>query len=91
MATGGRLNVRATSTRLALFLVQGLLVTALIFELRRARRVAELQAREAQVARRETESAGRMKDEFLATISHGCGSTASIPSSAGCTCCGRAS
>ena len=63
-------NVRATGTHLALFVVQGLLLTALVSELRRARRVAELQACEAQVARRETESAGRMKDEFLATISH---------------------
>ena len=63
-------NVRATGTHLALFVVQGLLLTALVSELRRARRVAELQAHEAQVARSETESAGRMKDEFLATISH---------------------
>jgi signal transduction histidine kinase len=63
-------NVRATGTHLALFVVQGLLLTALVSELRRARRVAELQAREAQLARTETESAGRMKDEFLATISH---------------------
>ena len=63
-------TLRATQTHLALFVVQGLLVTALVSELRRARRVAELQAAEAQSARRETESAGRMKDEFLATISH---------------------
>src|SRR5215217_495702 len=63
-------NPRATGTHLALFVVQGLLVTALVSELRRARRVAEQQAVEAQEARRETESAGRMKDEFLATISH---------------------
>ena len=63
-------NVRATGTHLALFVVQGLLLTALVAELRRARRVSELQAREAHVARTETESAGRMKDEFLATISH---------------------
>ena len=63
-------NPRATGTHLALFVVQGLLLTALVSELRRARRVAEQQAVEAQDARRETESAGRMKDEFLATISH---------------------
>jgi signal transduction histidine kinase len=63
-------DVRATGTHLALFLVQGLLLTALVSELRRARRVAELQAHEAQIARSESESAGRMKDEFLATISH---------------------
>jgi signal transduction histidine kinase len=63
-------NVRATGTHLAMFVVQGLLLTALVSELRRARRVAEQQAHVAQVARRETEAAGRMKDEFLATISH---------------------
>ena len=63
-------SLRATETHLALFVVQGLLVTALVSELRRARRVAEMQAMQAQAARRETESAGRMKDEFLATISH---------------------
>jgi signal transduction histidine kinase len=63
-------DVRATGTHLAVFVVQGLLLTALVSELRRARRVAELQMQEAEVARRETESAGRMKDEFLATISH---------------------
>src|SRR5688572_7440320 len=61
---------RATQTHLALFVIQGLLLTALVSELRRARRVAEQQARDAQEARRETESAGRMKDEFLATLSH---------------------
>jgi signal transduction histidine kinase len=63
-------NIRATGTHLALFLVQGLLLTALVSELRRARRVAVQQADEAKDARRESESAGRMKDEFLATISH---------------------
>ena len=64
------LDERATQTHLALFVVQGVLLTALISELRRARRVAEQQAAEAQEARRESEAAGRMKDEFLATISH---------------------
>src|SRR5688572_1024147 len=49
-------NFSATQTHLALFVVQGLLLTALVSELRRARRVAELQAREAQAARRETET-----------------------------------
>jgi len=61
---------RAAQTHLALFVVHGLLLTALVSELRRARRVAERQAGEALAARRESEEAGRMKDEFLATISH---------------------
>ena len=61
---------RATQTHLALFVVQGLLLTALVSELRRARRVAEQQASDAHEARRESEAAARMKDEFLATISH---------------------
>ncbi|PYR57596.1 MAG: hypothetical protein DMF85_13195 [Acidobacteria bacterium] len=55
---------------LALFIVAGLLQTALVAELRRARRVAERQAREAHAAHLEGEAANRMKDEFLATISH---------------------
>ena len=63
-------NVRATQAHLALFVVQGLLLTALVSELRRARRDAEHEAAVAQDARRESESAVRMKDEFLATISH---------------------
>jgi signal transduction histidine kinase/CheY-like chemotaxis protein len=67
---GPAIDTRATQTHLALFIVQGLLLTALVSELRRARRVAEQQAREAQAARRETEGAARMKDEFLATVSH---------------------
>jgi signal transduction histidine kinase/CheY-like chemotaxis protein len=57
-------------TRLALFVVQGLVLTAIISELRRARRIAEQRAGQAQAATREAESASRMKDEFLATISH---------------------
>lgn len=63
-------NVRATQAHLALFVVQGLLLTALVSELRRARRDAEHEASVAQEARRDSEAAGRMKDEFLATISH---------------------
>ncbi len=55
---------------LALFVVQGLLLTAVVSELRAARRGSELQAKVAQAARREGEAANRMKDEFLATVSH---------------------
>ena len=60
----------AAALHLALFLVQGLVLTGVVDELRRARRSAEAQAREANAARREGEAANRMKDEFLATISH---------------------
>ena len=60
----------AVPTHLALFVVQGLLLTAVISELRAARRSAERQAKVAQAARREGEAANRMKDEFLATVSH---------------------
>jgi signal transduction histidine kinase len=63
-------SMAATSTHLALFVVQGLLLTALVSELRRARRVSELQANVAETARREGEAANRLKDEFLATVSH---------------------
>ena len=64
------LTDRAEYAHLALFVVQGLLLTAVVTELRRARRVAEQKAHDAQQARRESEAANRMKDEFLATISH---------------------
>jgi signal transduction histidine kinase/CheY-like chemotaxis protein len=60
----------AVDTHLAVFLVEGLLLTALVAELRRARRVAERSAAEAEEARRDAEAASRMKDEFLGTISH---------------------
>lgn len=60
----------AVPMHLALFLIHGLLLTAVVAELRRARRNAEERAREANAARREGEAANRMKDEFLATISH---------------------
>ena len=60
----------AVHTHLALFVVEGLLLTALVAELRRARRVAEHAAREAEGARHDVEAASRMKDEFLGTISH---------------------
>jgi signal transduction histidine kinase/CheY-like chemotaxis protein len=58
------------SIHLALFVVQGLLLTAVVSELRAARRASEEQARVAQAARREGDAANRMKDEFLGTVSH---------------------
>jgi signal transduction histidine kinase/CheY-like chemotaxis protein len=60
----------AVPTHLALFLVQGLVLTAVVSELRAARRSSEQQTLAAQAARREGEAANRMKDEFLATVSH---------------------
>ena len=60
----------AVHTHLALFVVEGLLLTALIAELRRARAVAERAAGNADRARLEAEAASRTKDEFLGTISH---------------------
>ena len=61
---------RAVEMHLALFVVHGLLLTALVAELRRARELAEREAGVAQAARMESEAASRMKDEFLGTISH---------------------
>ena len=61
---------RAVEMHLALFLVHGLLLTALVAELRRAREQAEHEAGVAEAARAESEAASRMKDEFLGTISH---------------------
>ena len=61
---------RAVETHLALFVGQGVLLTALVAELRRARRSAEREAGLAHAARQETEAASRLKDEFLGTISH---------------------
>src|SRR6185503_15051956 len=58
------------ATHLALFVLQGLLLTAVVSELRAARRSAERQTQVAQAARRDGEAANRMKDEFLATVSH---------------------
>jgi signal transduction histidine kinase/CheY-like chemotaxis protein len=66
----GAESTPAAHMHLALFVVDGLLLTALASELRRARRVAEQRAREADRSRQESDSASRMKDEFLATISH---------------------
>jgi signal transduction histidine kinase/CheY-like chemotaxis protein len=58
------------SLHLALFVVQGLLLTGLVSELRSARRAAERVAQVEQDARRAGETTNRMKDEFLATVSH---------------------
>jgi signal transduction histidine kinase/ActR/RegA family two-component response regulator len=66
----GDVGTSAASMHLALFVVQGLLLTALVSELRRARRAAEQQVSVAEGARREGEVANRLKDEFLATVSH---------------------
>lgn len=63
-------DARATHTHLALFIIQSLLLTLLVTQLRHARVVAEQQLSHAQAARRESEGAGRTKDEFLAIISH---------------------
>lgn len=63
-------ELKAVSIRLALFVVQGVLLTALVAELRRARRVAEQEAEAAEAARREGDAANRMKDAFLSTVSH---------------------
>ena len=63
-------NDAATHARLVLFILQGLVLTGIVSELRRARRTAEKQAYLAEESRREGEAASRMKDEFLGTISH---------------------
>jgi signal transduction histidine kinase len=60
----------AAPMHLALFLVHGLLVTAVVAELRRARRESEVRAQEAQTAKEDGENAHRMKDEFLSIVSH---------------------
>ena len=67
---GERLGSAAVQMHLAVFVVQGLLLTALVAELRRSWRAAERQANLANAALEEAEAAGRTKDEFLATISH---------------------
>jgi signal transduction histidine kinase/CheY-like chemotaxis protein len=70
-ASGAGLGANvAVDTHLALFVVEGLLLTALVTELRRARRVAEDAASDAESSRRDAEAASRTKDEFLGTISH---------------------
>lgn len=61
---------RDTAVHLAMFVIQGVMLTALVSELRAARRAAEHQALVAQAARREGDAANRMKDQFLATVSH---------------------
>jgi signal transduction histidine kinase len=65
---GGRAG--SVEAHLALFIVAGLALTALVAELRRARRDAEREAGTALEARSQIEAASRMKDEFLGTISH---------------------
>ena len=60
----------AVEMHLALFIVDGLLLTTLVAELRRAREQAVHETGVAQAARMESEAANRMKDEFLGTISH---------------------
>ena len=55
---------------LALFVIEGLTLAAVVSELRAARRAAEEQAQIAHAARREGETLNRMKDDFLGTVSH---------------------
>jgi signal transduction histidine kinase len=69
LLAGPRLSP-AVEMHLALFVGHGLLLTALVAELRRARQQAEHEAGLAQAARLESEAASRMKDEFLGTVSH---------------------
>jgi signal transduction histidine kinase/CheY-like chemotaxis protein len=60
----------AVDAHLAWFLANGLVLTAILSELRRARLRAEQHTRIAEEALRERESTSRLKDEFLATVSH---------------------
>ena len=60
----------AADAHLAWFVLQGVILTAILAELRRARRRAEQHARAADAAQRERENTSRLKDEFLATVSH---------------------
>ena len=55
---------------LALFLVHGLLVTAVVAELRRARRESEMRAQEAQTAKAGRRERASHEGRFLSTISH---------------------
>ena len=57
-------------TPLLLFVAQAAVFTTLVGALHRARHVARVKSQEAEEARREGDSARRLKDEFLATISH---------------------
>jgi len=69
-AASGHVTTPAVQTHLALFVGQGLLLTALVAALRDARQRAEREAGLAESRRRDVEAASRMKDEFLGTISH---------------------
>jgi signal transduction histidine kinase/CheY-like chemotaxis protein len=60
----------SVETHLALFIVDGLLLTAMVAALRTARRDAERQAGRADEARSHLEAASRLRDEFLGTVSH---------------------
>jgi signal transduction histidine kinase/CheY-like chemotaxis protein len=60
----------ATAMHLAMFVIQGLMLIAVISELRAARRASDEQARAAMAARHESDAANRLKDQFLATVSH---------------------
>jgi len=69
-AVAGGEKIPSVETHLALFVGQGLLLTGLVAELRRARLTAEREAGLAHAAQKEAEAASRMKDEFLGTVSH---------------------
>jgi signal transduction histidine kinase len=69
-AAGGHGRPPSVEAHLALFIVHGLLLTALVAELRKAHVDAQREAGLAKEARSHLEAANRMKDEFLGTVSH---------------------